>query len=97
MAVLDRTADRVPDDQFPVACDVSRSDEVASAVASVVEHFGSLDIVINDAGIGAAGDITANDDDEWHRVLDVNIVPWPASAAPRSRTCAGPPDGDVTR
>ena len=74
MAVLDRTADRVPDDQFPVACDVSRSDEVASAVASVVEHFGSLDIVINDAGIGAAGDITANDDDEWHRVLDVNIV-----------------------
>ena len=50
MAVLDRTADRVPDDQFPVACDVSRSDEVASAVASVVEHFGSLDIVINDAG-----------------------------------------------
>ena len=85
MAVFDNTADRVPDDQFPAACDVSRSDEVASAVASVVEHFGSLDIVINDAGIGAAGDITANDD-EWHRVLDVNIVAWPASAAPRSRS-----------
>ena len=25
-------------------------------------------------GIGAVGDITANDDDEWHRVLDVNVV-----------------------
>ena len=74
MAVLDRTVDSVPDDQFPVACDVSRSDEVASAVASVVEHFGSLDIVINNAGIDAAGDIAANDDDEGHRVLDVNIV-----------------------
>jgi NAD(P)-dependent dehydrogenase (short-subunit alcohol dehydrogenase family) len=47
VAVLDRTVDSVPDDPFPVACDVSRSDEVASAVASVVEHFGSLDIVIN--------------------------------------------------
>ena len=29
---------------------------------------------INNAGIGAAGDIAANDDDEWHRVLDVNVV-----------------------
>ena len=33
-----------------------------------------LDIVINNAGIGAAGDVAANDDDEWHRVLDVNVV-----------------------
>ena len=30
--------------------------------------------MINNAGIGAAGDIAENDDDEWHRVLDVNIV-----------------------
>ena len=41
---------------------------------AVVEHFGALDIVINNAGIGAAGDVAANDDDEWHRVLDVNVV-----------------------
>jgi 2-keto-3-deoxy-L-fuconate dehydrogenase len=43
-------------------------------VAAVVERYGSLDIVINNAGIGATGDISANDDAEWHRVLDVNVV-----------------------
>jgi 2-keto-3-deoxy-L-fuconate dehydrogenase len=32
--------------------------------ATVVDHFGSLDIVINNAGIGASGDLSANDDAE---------------------------------
>src|SRR4029453_3902698 len=29
---------------------------------------------INNAGIGAAGDVAANDREEWHRVLDVNVI-----------------------
>ena len=37
-------------------------------------EFGRLDIVINNAGIGAQGDIAANDDEEWLRVLNVNVV-----------------------
>jgi NAD(P)-dependent dehydrogenase (short-subunit alcohol dehydrogenase family) len=47
---------------------------VDAAVAAVVEHFGGIDIVVNNAGIGATGDIAANDDAEWHRVFDVNVV-----------------------
>jgi NAD(P)-dependent dehydrogenase (short-subunit alcohol dehydrogenase family) len=74
VAVLDRSIDGVSDDFFPVLCDVTSTVEVDAAIAAVVEHFGGLDIVINNAGIGAAGDVSANDDDEWHRVLDVNIV-----------------------
>ena len=35
---------------------------------------GRLDIVVNNAGIGAEGDVAANGDEEWHRVLDVNVV-----------------------
>jgi 2-keto-3-deoxy-L-fuconate dehydrogenase len=31
-------------------------------------------VVVNNAGIGAAGDVAANADDEWARVLDVNVV-----------------------
>ena len=74
VAVLDRALDGVPDGCFGVVCDVTDTPGVNAAVAAVVAHFGSLDIVINNAGIGAAGDIAANDDDEWHRVLDVNVV-----------------------
>jgi 2-keto-3-deoxy-L-fuconate dehydrogenase len=74
VAVLDRSIEALPDEYFSVVCDVTDTAQVDDAVNVVVAHFGALDIVINNAGIGASGDISANDDDEWHRVLDVNIV-----------------------
>ncbi|MBG6106441.1 SDR family NAD(P)-dependent oxidoreductase [Frigoribacterium sp. CG_9.8] len=74
VAVLDRSIKALPEHYFCVVCDVTDTAQVDDAVNAVVAHFGALDIVINNAGIGASGDISANDDDEWHRVLDVNIV-----------------------
>jgi NAD(P)-dependent dehydrogenase (short-subunit alcohol dehydrogenase family) len=47
---------------------------VAAAVADTVEAFGALDVVINNAGIGAVGDVTVNSDEQWRQVLDVNVV-----------------------
>jgi 2-keto-3-deoxy-L-fuconate dehydrogenase len=74
VAVLDRSTAGVPSAYFAVECDITSTEQVNVAVKAVAEHFGGIDIVINNAGIGAAGDIAANDDDEWHRVLDVNVV-----------------------
>jgi 2-keto-3-deoxy-L-fuconate dehydrogenase len=74
VAVLDRDTAAVPAEYFSAVCDVTDAEQVDAAVAAVVGHYGSLDIVINNAGIGAAGDVSANSDDEWHRVLDVNVV-----------------------
>ena len=74
VAVLDREIDAVPADFFAVACDISDTAQVGAAIAAVAEHFGGIDIVINNAGIGATGDIAAGDDEEWHRVYDVNVV-----------------------
>lgn len=71
VAVLDRSPNP---DHFSVPCDITDDAQVRHAVEAVVVQFGELDIVINNAGIGAAGDVSANDDDEWHRVLDVNVV-----------------------
>jgi NAD(P)-dependent dehydrogenase (short-subunit alcohol dehydrogenase family) len=73
VAVLDRSLDGVPQDIYGVDCDVTDSIQVIEAIADVVQHFGSLDVVINNAGIGAAGDVTANADEEWHHVFDVNV------------------------
>ena len=59
---------------FSIPCDITDATAVEQAVATVAAKFGGIDILINNAGIGAAGDIAANDDAEWHRVLDVNVV-----------------------
>ena len=90
VAVLDRDVGSVPGDIFGVQCDITNDAQVQAAVEAVASHFGGVDVVINNAGIGAAGDITANTDEEWHRVLDVNVVgiaaspgrPCPTSAPP---------------
>lgn len=75
VALLDRAApDPIPDGMIAVVADVTDDASVRAAVDHVAAELGGVDILINNAGIGAAGDIAANDDDEWHRVWDVNVV-----------------------
>jgi len=56
-----------------VACNVTRSEECDSAVATVVAGAGSLDILANIAGIGIYRHATDYSDDEWRRVIEVNL------------------------
>jgi 2-keto-3-deoxy-L-fuconate dehydrogenase len=72
--VLDRSIGTPDSRFFLVNCDISDSVSVYAAVVAVVAELGGIDIVSNNAGIGAAGDVSMNDDDEWHHVLDVNVV-----------------------
>lgn len=74
VAVLDRVVDHLPSGFVGVQADVTDDTAVRAAVASAVEQLGGLDIVVNNAGIGAQGGVEDNDDAEWHRVLDVNVV-----------------------
>lgn len=74
VAVLDLVPEAPTERHFAVACDVSDDASVKSAVQTVVDRYGQLDVVVNNAGIGAQGTIEDNDDDEWHRVFDINVV-----------------------
>jgi 2-keto-3-deoxy-L-fuconate dehydrogenase len=74
VAVLDVMPEGVPEDHFAVKCDVSDDVSVRSAVEAVVERYGRLDIIVNNAGIGAQGTIADNDDAEWQRVFDINVI-----------------------
>jgi NAD(P)-dependent dehydrogenase (short-subunit alcohol dehydrogenase family) len=56
-----------------IRCDVSDDASVKGAIEAVIQRFGQLDIVINNAGIGAQGSVADNDDTEWSKVFDVNV------------------------
>ncbi len=72
VAVLDRHTAGTTLPAF--TADVSDRTSVDAAVAGVAERFGRIDIVVNNAGIGAVGDVSTNDDDEWAHVLSVNVT-----------------------
>jgi NAD(P)-dependent dehydrogenase (short-subunit alcohol dehydrogenase family) len=74
VAVLDRDDADPAYAALSIRCDLTDSAAVDAAVADVVDTLGRLDVLVSNAGVGASGDVAANDDDEWHRVLDVNVV-----------------------
>ncbi|MET7680650.1 SDR family oxidoreductase [Streptomyces sp. NPDC005423] len=74
VAVLDVKPDGLPDDIVGIEADVTDDAQVKAAVDAVVERFGRLDVVVNNVGIPAVGNVAENSDDEWLHVLDVNVV-----------------------
>lgn len=74
VAVLDADPSGVAEPLRAYRADVTDDTAVRRAVAAAVADLGGLDVLVNNAGIGARGTVEDNDDAEWHRVLDVNVV-----------------------
>lgn len=73
-AVLDRTVDDLEAPLAGFGADVRDRAAVDAAIAAVADRFGGIDILINNAGVSAIGTVEENPDDDWLRVLDVNVV-----------------------
>ena len=60
-------------DLLPVAADLRDVDQCRRAVADAVEWTGRLDLVVNAAGVWTEGPSAESTEDEWDRVIDVNL------------------------
>lgn len=74
VAVLDLQLTALPDSVSGHRCDVGDRESVRAAVEAAAQSLDGIDVVINNAGIGALGTVANHDDDEWLRVLNVNVV-----------------------
>jgi NAD(P)-dependent dehydrogenase (short-subunit alcohol dehydrogenase family) len=66
--------DLVVDGPATIRCDVTSTASVEAAVASVIAAHGRIDVLANVAGIPQFGHVDAITDEEWDRVLDVDLT-----------------------
>ncbi|MFB7574592.1 SDR family NAD(P)-dependent oxidoreductase [Streptomyces sp. NPDC056165] len=74
VAVLDLDPSSVVKPLLAFRADVTDDTSVRRAVEQAAEALGGLDVLVNNAGIGAQGTVEDNDDEEWRRVFDVNVL-----------------------
>lgn len=57
-----------------IHCDIGSTNSVDNAFVTLARETPVLDILVNNAGIGAVGTVEGGTDEEWERVLNVNVV-----------------------
>ena len=70
---LAETVEALDGDVHAIPCDVTDETQVQALVDGAVAHFGRLDVMINNAGLGGTRSVLDMPDDEWSRVLDVTL------------------------
>jgi len=56
-----------------IKCDVSKSEEVENLINKTIEHFGKLDVMVNNAGIGGLGGILDVTNESWDKTIGINL------------------------
>ncbi|MYS87752.1 SDR family NAD(P)-dependent oxidoreductase [Embleya scabrispora] len=74
VAVLDLAPSDCEPPLTALQADVGNDASVRNAVRSAAAALGGIDILVNNAGMGAVGTVEDNPDEQWHRVLDINVL-----------------------
>ncbi|PVB60630.1 SDR family oxidoreductase [Labrenzia sp. 011] len=70
-----KVAEELGENAIAVTCDVSKADQVEAAVAKTAEAFGSLDIVVNNAGwTNPNRPLMETDEETFRRIYDINVL-----------------------
>ena len=57
-----------------ITCDIGDPTSVSSAFAALAKQTQVIDILANNAGVGATGTVEDASEEEWHKVLNINVV-----------------------
>lgn len=56
-----------------VACDVRDPEQVNKLVQQAIQHYGNIDVLVNNAGIFATGTVENFSLEDWHQIIDTNL------------------------
>ncbi len=79
VAMIDRDAPALEDaasgldGALPFLCDVSQPDQVDATLPRIIDAFGGVDALVNNAGIADFGPIAETDFARWRRVMETNL------------------------
>ena len=73
-AALDRLAATLPGEAFPVPADVTDKDAVEAAFDRIERHWGSVEVLVSNAGAGLAAPVVETSDADWARMLELNLT-----------------------
>jgi NAD(P)-dependent dehydrogenase (short-subunit alcohol dehydrogenase family) len=83
---LARTADQVSEigrEALTVQADVSNPDDCRRVITAAMDHFGRVDVLVNNAGVGTAVPALRETPEQFRQVIEVNLMGsyWLAQAA----------------
>ena len=68
-----KAADELGPKARSIRCNVTSADDMAKAVEATVAAFGGLDTLVNNAGIEIVNPLFDHSEDEYHRIMDINV------------------------
>ncbi|MDD4859590.1 MAG: glucose 1-dehydrogenase [Dehalococcoidales bacterium] len=74
--VAEKTADEIKKlgrDSLAIKMDVSKADDVQNMVNTVIEKFGKIDILINNAGIAQGKSFLGMSEEDWDTMMDIHV------------------------
>jgi NAD(P)-dependent dehydrogenase (short-subunit alcohol dehydrogenase family) len=70
---LDELVQQFPGQIYPIRLDVTNKEQIYTAVESAIQHFGKIDVLVNNAGFGITGAAEAFTDDQVRSQLETNL------------------------